>query len=56
MERLFYRSTSITALQAELRQQDLLDDAMRHRASLRIADRDRRSFLGIALSSRHPKR
>ena len=56
MERLFYLSTSMTALQAELRQADLLDDARRHRSSLRIADRDRRTFLGALLPARHPWR
>lgn len=55
MERLVYRSTSITDLQAELRQQDLRSEAERRRLVAARAPRRRTSFLGLSLPGRGPR-
>jgi hypothetical protein len=54
MERLNYRSTTLTHLLAEIHQRELLDEAERHRQP-RPATR-RRTFLGLPIPGRRPHR
>lgn len=54
MERLTYRSTTLTQLLAEIHQQELLAEAER-RMQPRPATR-RRTFLGFPLPARRPRR
>lgn len=55
MERLFYRSTSLIALQAEMRQRDLLRDAELPRFTRR-PERGRSLPFGLSLLRRHSSR
>ncbi len=55
MERLLYRSTSLMALQAEMRQRDLLREAELPRA-VRPSDRARSLPFGLSLLRRHSSR
>lgn len=52
MERMHYRSTSLTALVAEARQRELLDEASRRREQRPIARQRAGTFLGLRLRRR----
>ena len=55
MERLFYRATSLLALQAEMRQRELLREAELPRPT-RPTEQARSLPFGLSLLRRHPFR
>jgi len=56
MERFTLRSTTIIGLQAELHQRELLEEAQRDQLGRRRPADSRRTFLGLPLPGRRPRR